>query len=134
MGFWDTFYSLCEVKKEKPNTVCSNLGLSTATATSWKKGSSPNGETLLKLSQYFNVSTDYLLTGKEYNGTSINGNHIKGDNNVQAIKGTVTINHTNGTYKDIEDYLSALPRSEQYHAIGDILELLEKKYKLNEKQ
>ena len=59
--FWERFYALCVQAGQKPNPVCSTLGFSSATATKWKSGSVPNGEALLKIAQYFDVSIDYLL-------------------------------------------------------------------------
>ena len=45
----------------KPNPVAKELGLSSATVTKWKNGTLPQSETLLKIADYFNVTTDYLL-------------------------------------------------------------------------
>lgn len=59
--FWERFYSLCIKQNTKPNIVCKELNLSNATATHWKNGKIPNGETLQSLADYFNVSVDYLL-------------------------------------------------------------------------
>ena len=60
--FWDVFYNLCVANETSPNAVCKKLDLSNATATSWKKSATlPNGETLLKLADYFGCSVDYLL-------------------------------------------------------------------------
>ncbi len=59
--FWEKFCSLCESKEKKPNRVCSELDLSSATATKWKNGTLPNAETLIKIADYFDVSVDYLL-------------------------------------------------------------------------
>jgi transcriptional regulator with XRE-family HTH domain len=41
--------------------VAKDIGLSNSSATYWKRGSLPKGETLQKLADYFAVSTDYLL-------------------------------------------------------------------------
>ena len=59
--FWDRLNDLCKQKKIKPNTVTKELGLSNATATKWKSGGIPNGETLTKIADYFGVAVDYLL-------------------------------------------------------------------------
>ncbi len=59
--FWNLFLGLCQRNHIKPNTVCKQLGFSNATATHWKNGKSPNGDTLCVLADYFNVSVDYLL-------------------------------------------------------------------------
>lgn len=61
--FWDTFSKLCASRGVKPNTVCREIGLSTATATHWKQGQLPKSDKLQKVADYFDVTTDYLLTG-----------------------------------------------------------------------
>ena len=62
--FWNIFVSLCTQKGITPNRACADLNFSTATATSWKKGATPRDTTLLKIADYFNVTTDFL-SGKE---------------------------------------------------------------------
>ena len=59
--FWDKFVTLCSAKGISPNGVCADLGLSTATATKWKKGAIPRDTTLKKIADYFGVSVSYLL-------------------------------------------------------------------------
>lgn len=59
--FWERFYSLCQRVGKKPNPVGREIGLSSGIISKWKAGGIPNGETLMKLSKYFNVSVDYLL-------------------------------------------------------------------------
>lgn len=63
--FWNIFYNLCKEKGIKPNTVCKELGFSNATATHWKNGKSPNGDTLCLLADYFDISIDYLFGREE---------------------------------------------------------------------
>lgn len=59
--FWERFYGLCQKCGKKPNPVGKEIGLSSGIISKWKAGGIPNGETLMKLSKYFHVSTDYLL-------------------------------------------------------------------------
>ena len=59
--FYEVFKSLCEKNNTTPTTVAKKLELSTAMPTNWKKGQTPNGETLIKIADYFNVSVDFLL-------------------------------------------------------------------------
>ena len=59
--FYDIFVQLCNKRGVKPSRVAIDLDLSKATATKWKNGSVPTGETLQKLADYFGVSVDYLL-------------------------------------------------------------------------
>lgn len=59
--FYDIFVQLCNKRGVKPSRVAIDLDLSKATATKWKNGSVPTGETLQKLADYFGVTVDYLL-------------------------------------------------------------------------
>ena len=59
--FWKNFEELCRSIGSSPTAVALELGFSNATATKWKKGSTPNGTTLHKIADYFGVSVDSLL-------------------------------------------------------------------------
>lgn len=59
--FWECFFKLCENNQTTPNAIAKIIGISNATTTKWKKGSIPNGETLIKIADYFDCSVDYLL-------------------------------------------------------------------------
>lgn len=59
--FWERFEQLCKKNGSKPNPVVKELGLSNSITTKWKNGAIPNGEILLKIADYFNVSIDYLM-------------------------------------------------------------------------
>lgn len=49
--------------------VSKDTGISQTTFSNWKSGRSvPKREIMLKLADYFNVSIDYLMTGKEKEG------------------------------------------------------------------
>lgn len=75
MTFWERFYNLCLSKGTKPNTVAKELGFSSAVCTQWKKGEqNPSAKKISRLSEYFNVSTDYLL-----------GNTSNSENNIENL-------------------------------------------------
>ena len=59
--FWERFYSLCLQHNTKPNPVAKELHISSGLITKWKQGSLPNTEALIKVSNYFDCSVDYLL-------------------------------------------------------------------------
>ena len=73
--FWERFYSLCLRNGKRPNAVGKEIGLSSGIISKWKNGGIPNGETLMKLARYFNVSTDYLLGLSPY--IQINGELVE---------------------------------------------------------
>lgn len=59
--FWENFYNACIAKGVKPTSLVKELGLAKSSVTPWKNGKIPNGEALIKLSNYLGVSVDYLL-------------------------------------------------------------------------
>lgn len=45
--------------------LTTDLEISNSSVSDWKKGSKPSCDVVIKLSKYFDVSTDYILLGKE---------------------------------------------------------------------
>lgn len=65
MSFYERIKTLCQENGTTPTALCRLLNLSTAMPTQWKNGRMPGSDTLLLLANHFDVTTDYLLTGKE---------------------------------------------------------------------
>ena len=64
--YYENFEKLCKEKNVKPATVSKATGVATSTLSNWKKdGYTPKQSTLQPIADYFNVSIDYLMTGKE---------------------------------------------------------------------
>lgn len=59
--FWERFYALCLENNTKPNPLAREIGVSSGVLTKWKSGTLPNGESLIKIADYFDCSIDYLL-------------------------------------------------------------------------
>lgn len=68
--FYDQFILLCRKYNEKPTPLLQKLKLSPGNLKRWKEGASVNSDILLLMAEYFHVSVDYLLTGKENLGES----------------------------------------------------------------
>lgn len=133
MKFWKRFYNLCEIANKKPNTVCTELGFSSATATHWKNGAMPKGDALLLLSDYFDCSVDYLLgRTAEPNGvyvyqTSNSGNIVNGnngDNSPLTVNGKAP--HNDDT-DELVDLVKGLPLVKRAEAVLYLNELKNKK-------
>lgn len=60
--FYDNYVKLCARIGKSPSGVAREIGLSNAAANGWKKGKNPNDTTISKLSDYFGVSADVLLS------------------------------------------------------------------------
>lgn len=63
--FYDNYIYACELRGEKPNPVAIKCGASKGSSSSWKNGASPNSDIVAKIAEYLEVSTDFLLLGKE---------------------------------------------------------------------
>ena len=64
--YYENFEKLCNDNKTNPSRVSKATGISTATLTSWKKGVyTPKQDKLQLIADYFKVTVDYLMTGKE---------------------------------------------------------------------
>lgn len=72
--FWKNFYNLCSIHGKSPNSVAKELGISSGAVTAWKSGRVPHHNTLLKISNYFAVTVDFLLChGEEEKPTANDG-------------------------------------------------------------
>ena len=69
---YSRYLALCKERKESPSSVAIKLGYSKNAYSKWKDSAEENGgivslrsETLLKIADYFSVSTDYLCGRSE---------------------------------------------------------------------
>ena len=70
--FFNTFLALCEKKNISPTRVALDIGLSKAAVTRWKQTeSTPNGDVLCKLADYFGCSVDYPLDRENTSDTTV---------------------------------------------------------------
>ena len=82
--FYDVFCALCAKKGLTPSGAASKIGFNRASVTVWKNnGTAPKQELLVKIADYFQVSTDYLLgleqekTPAETSGREISDEELK---------------------------------------------------------
>ena len=63
MTFYEKYEALCAERGMKPQSpeMFDITGVSAGAISGWKKGALPKAEVLTRLSQYFDVTTDYLL-------------------------------------------------------------------------
>lgn len=60
--FYEIFCRLCQVHDLTPSGAATKIGFNRASVTMWKNtGKAPKQELLLKIANYFGVTTDYLL-------------------------------------------------------------------------
>lgn len=60
--FYETYCELCAKNGLTPSGAAAKIGFNRASVTVWKNsGKAPKQELLMKIADYFNVTTDYLL-------------------------------------------------------------------------
>lgn len=71
MEFTDRIDDLLLRINEKRSHLAEKIGIANQSFTDWKKrGTIPSADIALKIAKYFNVSVEYLLTGKDTDGIS----------------------------------------------------------------
>ncbi|MHC5407295.1 helix-turn-helix domain-containing protein [Listeria seeligeri] len=74
---------LSELRKKKGMSqykLADELGFSRGQIANYEQGSrEPDYSTLLKIAEYFNVTTDYLLGKEEFDNSDLFAAHIEGD-------------------------------------------------------
>lgn len=63
MVFYDIFVGLCREAGKAPTVVLAELGMSKGNLGKWRDGRTPKADGLVKIADYFGVTTDFL-TGK----------------------------------------------------------------------
>ena len=68
--FYDTYCRLCEGKGMTPSGAAAKIGFNRASVTMWKNsGKAPKQDLLIKIADFFGVTTDYLLGKPEKENT-----------------------------------------------------------------
>lgn len=63
---YEIFEKLCKMRGITPYRFCEDTGVGTSTISTWKKNNSQCRPKLAKIvCEYFGISHDYLMTGKE---------------------------------------------------------------------
>ena len=62
---YNRIINLCKQHNIKITKLLKELKIAAGASTSWKNGTIPSSDALIKLSEYFNVSIDYILFGKD---------------------------------------------------------------------
>ena len=113
--FWKRFYNLCLQNGKRPNPIGKEIGLSSGIINKWKNGGIPNGETLMKLAKYFDVSVDYLLGLSPY--IKINGELVSMESTDIELKEKISDNIAqlnNEGLSKVADYTKDLVDSHNY--------------------
>ena len=109
--FFDNLKSLCKINNIKITPLLEKLNISKSAIARWRNGVLPNGETLIKIANYFNCSIDYLvgrtdnpnfseenkITEQEYKVLSA---YRQNTNMQQAVNKLLGVDETNSNIND----------------------------------
>lgn len=129
--FYETVKDLCDEKPIKITALARKLHLSPSAPNNWKEGSLPKVETVMKIAEFFDVSTDYLLYGKQTSPNSI------GDVTSSAIAQGNNGSHvsiSNGQQNNLQEFEVELLRIFRGLDMKNRMKLIQSAYELEESQ
>ncbi len=106
MDFLNRIYSLLQEKGISKNKMLTDLSLSKNSFVDWtNRGTVPNGETLIKIARYLDVSVDYLLGASNVRKTFA-GNVQENDLRSKIIELVLQLNEEN--YEKVLYYIKSI--------------------------
>ena len=125
--FPSTLRKLIERKKTTIKAVAECIGVSRQAVSQYQDGSTqPNADTIVKMAEFFDVSTDYLLTGKNKDiDESFNIACDTTGLSPTSVKKIVDWKNTDDYRRFWNDYISAIIESDKFeNLLFDISKLL----------
>ena len=75
--FYDNLNSACKAKGTTITAVLKKFGVSTSNGSNWKDGTIPNAEIVIRFAEFLEVSTDFLLLGKQSTNDNLSSSEHK---------------------------------------------------------
>ena len=111
---YSIFEELCNKNGVTPYKVGKETNIATSTLSDWKSGkSTPKQDKMKKIADYFNVSVDYLMTGKEP------------EFSIEMAETDVALSNMNKLMKEYALKMAELPNDKQEH-IMQLIDMLSK--------
>lgn len=99
--FYSQLLKLCAENGIRPTALARELGLSPSSPGRWKRGALPQSDTLQKIAEHFDVSTDFLLYGGERRHNAVHDVHNSAI--VQENRSsTISVKNVNGDNAALE--------------------------------
>jgi len=101
--FFEQLTKACKMRNISVTNLTSRLEISKSNVTNWKNGTIPNGEVIIRISDFLGVSTDFLLKGDKSNiseaiiGTNNQSTTINDSQNVE-VNGIKNENMLNASF------------------------------------
>lgn len=126
--FYEQLLYLCNKNGIKPTPLLKELGFSASNLKRWEQGATVNSEILLAVAEYFKVSTDYLLTGKENTKSDYENNNSSNicENNNSTVVATLSEDDDVREFKEIIHNLNSRERHRLMSIVYDFEESCKK--------
>lgn len=133
--FYEQVKSLCKTRNIAISTLARTLNLSPSAPNNWKEGTLPKAETIMKLSDYFDVSTDFLLYGADRYSNS--ASQVSGGAAViqNSDGNSVSVSHQTSTapIEELQGFEAELIRIYKTLGMKEKLALVQAAYELEDK-
>ena len=110
--FIDTFSALCDKKKVSMNKACIEIGISRTATAKWKKGAVPNGQTLTKIAEYFDVPVGLLLGEETKEAPAGSGERSISDDDIKFALFGGDGDITDAMYDEVKNFAAFVKQRE----------------------
>lgn len=121
--FYDRVNKLCFERGVKISRMARDLGLGSGAPTRWQKGVLPKTETVQRIADYFEVTTDYLLGGDSSTNTINTGNNSAAALGVGNVVSYSDSSPLSGLDQEIMRVVLSLSNTDKARALAYLYEL-----------
>lgn len=108
--FYEQVKALCDSRRIAITSLARQLHLSPSAPNNWQNGTLPKAETIMKISEFFDVSTDFLLFGKD-RSSNVSGQVSNGAAVLQQSSGNhVSVSSSSAQGTDLQGFEAELIR------------------------
>ena len=130
--FYEQVKSLCKSRGIAITSLARNLSLSPSAPNNWREGTLPKAETIMKISDFFDVSTDFLLYGSDRHSNS--ASQVSGGSAViqNSDGNSVSVSHQVNKENDLQGFEVELIRIYRALDMKGKSDLIQHAFKLEE--
>ena len=102
--FYKRLRDLSEERNMTINELVKILDLSSGSPTAWKNGTIPRNATLVKIADYFGVTTDYLVGKESKKAPTVSGERSISDDDIKFALFGGDGDITDEMYEEVKDF------------------------------
>ena len=111
--FYDVYCELCQKHGLTPSGAATKIGFNRASVTVWKNsGNAPKQELLVKIAEFFGVTTDYLLGTETEKAPTANGERHVTDDDIKFALFGGDGEITDAMYEEVKGFAAFIKQRE----------------------